>query len=146
MAEQFLDAMGIPFERHAEWLPNATCYWPHPKQLGVKIDDWRSCWVGSPCWWCGNDTHQRPLGHRRGTLHHLRAGMGKAKINEPWLFTWLCYDCHQGSGCAVCSDSLGRLLWLKWLKDRPNTFWYGTALRLGYRLPDLEPDFVGAAP
>ena len=140
MAEEFLDCLGIPFDQHTRWLPNSTRDWPAPKGLGTSISDWRANWAGSPCWWCGHDTYGG-LGLRRGEVHHLHGGLAR-RINEPWLFTWLCNNCHQGHGEAVKSESLGRLLWLKWLHDQPNTFWFGIALRLGRRLPDLEFDSV----
>lgn len=141
--EVFLDALGIPFDQHALWLPNSTRDWPTPRGLGVSIGDWRLHWAGEPCWWCGHDTYEH-LGSRKGEVNHLHHGLA-LRINEPWLFTWLCHACHQGHGAAVRKENLGRLLWLKWLHDRENTWWCGIALRMGRRLPDLEPDFIGAS-
>lgn len=140
MKEQFLDCLGIPFAEHTEWLAPSTRDWPWPfvTELPKVLSDWRAQFAGTPCWWCGEKTTEG-LGNHRGELHHLHGAGGK-KINEPWLFCWLDWDCHQGHGEAVKAESLGRLLYLKWKHDAAHVWWQGIALRLRRRLPDLQVD------
>lgn len=141
MKEQFLDCLGIPFERHTEWLAPSTRDWPTPEVkdlLPAVLANWRAKWAGRPCWWCEQGTTDR-IALNRGELHHLHAAGGK-KVNEPWCFTWLCADCHRHDGEAVKVESLGRLLFLKWQHDPRNTYWQGIAVRLRRRLPDLITD------
>lgn len=138
MKQHFEDCLGVPFDEHALWLPPRTADWPSPKHITLKatLSNWRMEWAGTPCWWCGCDTNDF-IGDSRGELNHLRSGTGQKKIEEVWLYTWLCHRCHQSDGVAVKSESLGRLLYLKWLHDAEHTYWQGIALRLRRRLPDL---------
>ena len=138
MKESYEDCLGVEFADHALWLPPRTADWPNPPHVSLPatLRDWRKKWAGTPCWWCGQGTNDL-LGDSRGELNHLRAGTGAKKIEEVWLYTWLCHGCHQSGGVAVKSSSLGRLLFLKWKYDQANTYWEGIALRLRRRLPDL---------
>lgn len=133
--DDYRDMLGIPFDAHRAFLPARTANFPSgAKDCGSvsEMQEWRSHWVGKPCWWCGEPGNE---------LHHLPvAGMGSKKIQERWLFCWLCSDCHRHSGCAVTLEAMGRLLWLKWKWDRENVWWCGMAMRMGRHLPELEVD------
>jgi hypothetical protein len=134
--ELYHDRMGIPFDQHTLWLPSSTSNFPTPPLPGQSegkriLAAWRANWAGTPCWWCGGKTTAN-FGKEKGELHHLRTG-----IESAYTYTWLCAGCHRIGGDAVKAESLGRLLWLKWFFDKENTFWYGIAIRLRRRLPDL---------
>ena len=133
--ERFVDALGIAFDDHRLWLPDSVADWPNVKSIKDRrvVSHWRSEWAWTSCWWCDKSTREDADGQLfAGTLHHL------ARYDIPTCFAWLCNGCHIQNGEAVRSESLGRLLYLKWYHNCGNLSWIHIALSHGKHLPELE--------
>lgn len=131
----YRDGNEVPFHCYRHFLKERVSEWTRPripKDANIVLA-WRKKWVGKNCWWCGNPTSEIRTANNHGEVHHM------ARYDIPTCFAWLCADCHRITGRAVFRENLGRLLTVKYLRDRENLSWPVLAACMGKLLPEPYP-------
>ena len=121
----YADSRGVAYADVRRILGEDPYRWERvPKLMDKRVCE---CFhrIHAHCWNCGGWGCQ---------AHHAAAGSAGKRDALPLLFA-LCETCHGAVNTPVLP--LGRLLYLKYKNDWPNTDWLFTARAFKHHLPDL---------
>lgn len=131
--ENFADAHGVFFSEVRLILGEDRSRWPKVRRVrdaevcAMMHKRFINCWNCDE--YCGFGSCLE--------CHHLFAG-SRTRSDEMTAIVCLCGDCHRNVNTPALPT--GRLLYLKWLKDRQQLSWLRLTLLCGHFLPDMIPD------
>ena len=130
--QEYLDGRGVSFADYRLQLPARASCFPPQNLIKSRTELAEFHDRTDACYSCGRTRRQV---WRSLQCHHIMGGT-KGRSDEQTNFAMLCADCHEGANTGILP--MGRILFLKWLRDRENIDWVRLAVLRRCFLPDLE--------